>query len=366
MAAAIAALTISTAAEARNLRNETLNISSATPIDFYNVGWPSNLISDGVTTDQVSVGPSDTFTASLTTTTSATDTAISVGGGKATIVDSTITSTRGAGVAASSTQISTGNDGGRHKTPGATIARSDARGTFAGATLAGDIGARFVLQNSTITRTDAGSTGVWALGGTLISQGSTIVGQDDGLRVRTDKLPSEPVPTFIGSDITLTDGTSVSGVRGSGVFVERGADATIRVLNGSTVKGGNGTLLEVVGNSTVDFSATQAALGGNILVEAGSTVDVALMAGGSLTGAMQGVRGVTFVGGNWTQTASSTVDTHALDQGTVQLGDDASPGDRLVVQGDTAGNTNVRVINVERLRVSLSKRPDGPELQLAI
>lgn len=116
-------------------------------------------------------------------------------------------------------------------------------------------------QNSTITRTDAGSTGVWALGGTLISQESTIVGQDDGLRVRTDKLPSEPVPTFIESDITLTDGTSVSGVTSSGVFVERGADATIRVLNGSTVKGGNGTLLEVVGNSTVDFSATQTALG---------------------------------------------------------------------------------------------------------
>ena len=374
-AAVAVALALPASAEARNLVNETLNIDGTTPTDTYNVGWISNLISDGATTGRISVGPSGTLTATRTTVTSATDTAVSVGGGKATIADSTIVSTDGAGIAASATNIPSGDDAGRHETPSVSVMRSNVTGTFAGATLAGAIGANLTLQNSTLTGSDASSTGVWVLGGTMVSQGSTIKGGDDGLRIRTDKIPSDPLPTFIQSNITLTDGTIVKGNTGSGIFVERGADATIRVLNGSTVTGGNGTLLEVVGNSTVNFSAAQTTLAGDIAVESGSQVDVALQSGSVISGAMQGVRGVTVSsGGQWNQTASSSIGTLDLDGGTLQLGDgatfntltvagnytanngnliiysvlgdDASPGDRLVVQGDTAGSTNVRVINV--------------------
>lgn len=373
--AVAAALAIPNTAAARSLVNEDLTIDSSTTRDFYSVGWISDLISNGATTDWISVGPSGTLTATNTTTTSAIDTAISVQGGKATIVDSTVVSTGGAGVAASGTNIPSGNDAGRHETPSVSVVRSEVTGTFSGATLAGAIGANLTLQNSTVTGSDADSTGVWVLGGTLVSQGSTITGGDDGLRIRTGKFPSDPLPTHIQSNITLTDGTTVKGTTGSGIFVEGGADATIRVLNGSTVTGGNGTLLEVVGNSTVNFSAAQTTLAGNIAVESGSQVDVALQSGGILSGAMQGVRGVTVSsGGQWNQTASSSIGTLDLDGGTLQLGDgatfntltvagnytanngnliihsalgdDASPGDRLVIPGDTAGNTNVQVINV--------------------
>lgn len=182
----------------------------------------------------------------------------------------------------------------------------------------------------------------------------------------------------------LVSGSHVEGRDGAAIdvapLVGTGKTA-ISVVNGGTLTGGDGNILRVrsspFGPSTVSFSASNTTLSGNILVDdSGDLTGVELGSRATLAGKMTNVSSVSLLdGGTWVLTDGSNVGSINLQAGgLVELGngsafntltvagnytgsggtllfntvltDDASLSDKLVIGGDTSGQTNVRVNNV--------------------
>ncbi|RON10090.1 hypothetical protein BK659_09310 [Pseudomonas brassicacearum] len=219
--------------------------------------------------------------------------------------------------------------------------------TVAGSRISGqDLGARvtafstLTLSNSMVEGTGATSTGLLLFSSKAsASNGTRIIGGQNGVMVKVE-VPGE------GSQLVL-DNSSVEGKTGSAIVVDNaGATNTItdiHVLNGSTLKGGNGTLLEVkgaasvnmnvggsalngnaqvAGNSTANLNFNQGSLTGDVIAEAGSTANVQLKQGSLLTGRMENVAAVGIDHqSEWNLTGNSQVgNLNMMDGGTVRFG----------------------------------------------
>ncbi|MGE8097044.1 autotransporter outer membrane beta-barrel domain-containing protein [Pseudomonas fluorescens] len=196
------------------------------------------------------------------------------------------------------------------------------------------------LSNSTVEGAGATSTGLSLFSGSASASNSThIIGGHNGVTVKVE-VPGE------GSQLVL-DNSSAEGKTGSAIVVDNaGATNTItdiHVINGSTLKGGNGTILEVAGaasvnmnvgssalegnvqvagNSTANLNFNQASLTGDVIAEAGSTANVQLQQGSLLTGRLENVAtlGIDHQS-EWAMTGNSQVgDLHT--EGTVRFGAD--------------------------------------------
>lgn len=208
-------------------------------------------------------------------------------------------------------------------------------------------------------------------GGALALTGTTLTGATAGV------LSADTLATGATSAV-LVDGGSVASVAGP-AFAARGGKVDIAVRNGSVVTAGNGTLLDLANGSTATFNASAVNLAGDIVSDASSTGNVFLTNGTALTGKIDPVALTVDGTSTWHMTGSSvlsslnnaglvafaapsgaptaagsyrtlTTGSYVGNGGTIALntylGADASPTDRLIVNGGAAaGTTGLKVAN---------------------
>lgn len=222
----------------------------------------------------------------------------------------------------------------RQGSVGSTVTVSDSRieGGRGGASLSA--GSKLVLENSTLVSN--GSSGAVQMFGdaSLSASGSTIRGARTGLEILAD-------PDVASAAQVSLVGTEVEGLDGSAIVVGDTflgpASANILVGAGSTLKGSNGTLLEVLGDSTANFGVDSAQLVGDIRAEAGSTANVSLDNHASLTGRLENVATLTLANqGRWTMVEDSQVGKLQMNGGEVRFGE-ANQYQRLTL-GELSGN----------------------------
>ncbi|WP_214511991.1 autotransporter outer membrane beta-barrel domain-containing protein [Pseudomonas brassicacearum] len=213
------------------------------------------------------------------------------------------------------------------------VTNSRITGVDAGAEITG--ASTLELTNTIVTGTGAGSTGLSIRDGSVTATGSTITGTVEGIRMINDAQG-------VGTGSLELNNTSVHGQTGAAVSVDNGVDVRIDILDGSTLTGGNGNILEVQGASTANANIANSALTGNVdvtgnstakllfngaqmtgdfNVEAGSTGNLALANGSLFKGSLTNVDGVTINSGSqWEMTASNSVGALAMDGGRVTMG----------------------------------------------
>lgn len=142
------------------------------------------------------------------------------------------------------------------------------------------------LTNSSVQGTDAASYGVRLTNAELNATGSTVIGGLNGLQIGREMALAR------ASAVTL-DQTRVEGQSGAAIIVgfqgRPDITATINVLNGSQLIGGNGTVLEVNDGAHVDLTVDRSALTGNVVVADGSSAQTLFQNGASLNGNLQNV-----------------------------------------------------------------------------
>ncbi|MDN7930792.1 autotransporter outer membrane beta-barrel domain-containing protein [Burkholderia metallica] len=256
---------------------------------------------------------------------------------------------------------------------GATAVLSGAKLTTAGAAADGLVaqnGGRIGDTGSTIV-SGAGNGATADSGGVLALTGTTLKGATAGV-LASDTLGNGATSTV------LVDGGSVASVSGP-AFAVRGGTADIAVRNGTVVTAGNGTLLDLSNGGNATFTASALSLAGDIVSDASSTGNVFLANGTTLTGKIDPVALSVDPTSTWRMTGSSvlsslnnaglvafaaptgaptlagsyktlTTGSYVGNGGTIALntflGADASPTDRLIVNGGTAsGTTGLKIAN---------------------
>ncbi|WP_346266484.1 autotransporter outer membrane beta-barrel domain-containing protein [Pseudomonas sp. WS 5021] len=167
--------------------------------------------------------------------------------------------------------------------------------------------------------TGADSYGVLLDGATATASQSSIIGGKNGV-LFTNNLGSTTAGKLV------LDNSSVEGRSGSAIVVEgepgEPMDVEIDVRNGSTLSGGNGTLLEVNGGAQASMNVDNSRLNGNIIVEDGSTAHLNLDNNAGLTGQLHNVSSLNIGDQSyWELTGDSQVGALNLAGGTVKFGD---------------------------------------------
>ncbi|WP_254847154.1 autotransporter outer membrane beta-barrel domain-containing protein [Pseudomonas fluorescens] len=240
----------------------------------------------------------------------ATGGAVRLENSKATVSNSTITNTQGVGLQALGI---VGVSGGSS----AEITSSNISGLLGGAQATSGSQLHF-KDNTVVQGTGANSIGLSLQGGTATASQSTISGGANGVvftRGRGDTTEGKLV----------LDQSSVEGVSGSAILVRGAAGrtptVTIDVLNNSQLRGGDGKLLSVTGGGSATMNVDNSRLTGNVVADAGSTVNLSLQNNAELTGQLQNVSSLS-VGNtsNWNMTGDSQVGALNMAGGTVTMG----------------------------------------------
>ncbi|WP_226478415.1 autotransporter outer membrane beta-barrel domain-containing protein [Pseudomonas sp. MWU16-30323] len=199
----------------------------------------------------------------------------------------------------------------------AHVFNSAIRGVLGGAMAYGNSELNF-NQNTLVEGTGADSYGVLLNGATANASQSRIIGGKNGV-VFTDDYDSGAVGKLV------LDNSRVEGRSGSAIVVKgefgSAPEAEIDVRNGSTLIGGNGTLLEVTGGGVASMNVDNSRLIGNVIVEDGSTARLSLQNNAGLTGQLHNVASLS-VGDHsfWELTGDSQVGALSLAGGTVKFG----------------------------------------------
>lgn len=213
-------------------------------------------------------------------------------------------------------------------------------------------------------------------GGTASVAGSTLNGGRTAISVFSDRAGTgNNLVDMDISDSELISGTGsliLIGNTSQGVRIP--SELNIILRDGTTTSAGNGTLLDVRNDSTANLTISNSDISGNIVSGADATTNVDIRDSGWLRGATDGVDTINVASASgWEVTGDSDVDTLS-NSGTVQfssgsagrtltvngdytgndglvvfnsvLGGDDSLTDKLVVNGDTSGNTFVSVNNL--------------------
>lgn len=222
-----------------------------------------------------------------------------------------------------------------------------------------------------------------AVGNVIVQSGSVVRGDQHGAYITSTQ--------FVGfrprrSELTI-DASRLEGVTGSAIYVgpsfRSDTDVGITLRNGAELVAGSGVLIDIQPNTTdpalkvhADVGVSNSQLRGDIRTGAGATGSLALTDSATLIGGITGAMDVTLgQGGQWQLNKNSDVATLNLASGgllalgdgatfntlnvagnfagnngtilfnTVLAGDDAA-SDKLVIGGDTSGQTSVRVNNV--------------------
>jgi autotransporter family porin len=301
-----------------------------------------------------------------------------IGGSILQMNDTTVRSDSGRALSVNYSSGATPNGGGT-----ARILRSNLFGTGIGAVVSG--GTTLEMDASSVEGSavsasdpfDAGS-GLWMSGGATVvaRNGSTIIGDTYGIAGQFDVrfTPEDPADVVI-------DGSTVEGRTGAAIYIDADGSrdpflAAFTIRNGAQLRGGDGNIVLVNGDGAdITLAVDSSQLQGNIDNTGASVIDVSLSGGATLIGATRNITSMALENARWQLTENSTAGTLALGAGseialgdgsafhtldvrgnysgnggtllfnTVLAGDDAA-SDKLVIGGDTSGQTNVRVNNV--------------------
>jgi len=239
---------------------EVLDIDASTPSASYAVmGAGSTLNGSSAVTDSISLTGGAALNLDRSSVRSLDD-GISVTNSTATVVDTNVTG-EFLGLSVNRTIGQTG--GSAVAVSGGTI-----QGGEAGAQVTGLSQLR--LNGVSVAGTGAGSAGLNIFGGDVTATaGTTIRGAEHGVYLISDA-------NGVGDNRLYLDNSTVEGVNGAAIQVDVRVNGDIQITNGSVLKGGNGNVLEVRGNSTADVQAIRSTLEGSVQVDQGSTADVML------------------------------------------------------------------------------------------
>ena len=247
---------------------DTLDIDSTTPVSDYLVRDNSTLNMTDATTESVIVTSGSTLNINGATVNG-------ISGANGIIINSSTATINQATVTSDAIALLVNRPNG--STQGSTVsaANSQFSGGETGATVSGL--STLELINSQVTGTAAGSRGLDIFGGAVrATAGTHISGDEAGVSMAND-------PANQGSASLVVDNSIVEGRNGAAIVVGQGVDATIEVLNNSTLIGGNGNVLEVEGASTANVKVANSAVRGNVQVTENSIANLTFD-GGSMEG----------------------------------------------------------------------------------
>ncbi|VVO42867.1 autotransporter outer membrane beta-barrel domain-containing protein [Pseudomonas fluorescens] len=223
-----------------------------------------------------------------------------------------------------------------------THAGKGSRAQVTGSTITGaDVGvtigekSTLMLESTTVSATHTTGVGVLAYGANITASNSTIIGGLNGVNLYADlELPA--------SNALVLDKTRVEGLSGSAIVVDGSSQTNdekinINVNNGSTLVGGNGTMLEVINGASARFKADNSELTGDIIVEAGSSANVTLENFAVLTGRLENLTSLAVNSdAKWVMVGNGDIADLSMNGGKIQFG---SPTDfyKLTV-GNLSGN----------------------------
>lgn len=216
----------------------------------------------------------------------------------------------------------------------ATVNNSEIIGGGAGASLSAQ--SQLILEaGAKITGSDANGVGVRSFGGKISATDSTITGGLNGVSLLADQnLPAD--------NALVLENSRVEGLSGSAIVIDGQTQTNtervnIQVNNGSTLVGGNGTLLEVKNGAGANFNAANSQLVGDIVVQAGSSANVLLDQSATLTGRLQNVENLAINNdARWVMVGDGQVQNLTLNGGGVQFG---NPGQFFKLSLDTLSGT---------------------------
>lgn len=289
-----------------------VTIDASNPLVSYELDATGDLTANGASTLQITTTTGSQLTLNGTSVSGGTSIGIDLIGSEATITGSNVTS--------NTTGLNVGHrvvDGIGSK---ALVTDSNISGGNNGGLVS--FFSELILQGTDVTGTNAGSRGLEIFSGKVSATASTITGQQNGVRLRAEAATTSP------GTLTL-DSTHVEGITGSAIVV--GVDpslpvtANIAVNNGSTLVGGNGTLLEVNASSTANMTVDNSHLVGDVAVEAGSTANLTLQNQATLTGRLENVDSLAVNSqAQWAMVGDGQVNNLSLNGGSVKFGDGAT------------------------------------------
>lgn len=312
--------------------------------------------------------------------------ALDITGGDAQVTNSTLSGslngilmTGGTLVLADSQVQSTGTAlflaGGSTAQPTATV-------TGSGSVISGSTGASVTngatlnVAGATLRGTGTGTSGSDGAGVSL-SNGNLVLSQ--GARVEGTRHGIYLTGTAAGSNSLQIDASSVTASDGPAITAPLSGNVDITLGNGASLVSGNGVALQVGARATANLDVTGSSISGDIVgATLGSfiaTVNVTLGSGSRLRGAIINGTDVQLNDASWQLTADSNVQQLEVGSGSVvQLGDgtafhtlqvagnytgsggtllfntvlagDDAASDKLLIDGDSSGQTNVQVNNV--------------------
>lgn len=290
------AVLMSSVAEARVVTGPNETVRPGPPPDSFELKPGSGLTVEGATTKQIrtqsanlTVNPGSktqditAFNSNVNidgaeiTARATQPAAVFMSGGTLSLKNSTLTHSNGVGLVVSRP---IGSDEGAI----ASVFNSSITGTTRGVSVSGN--SALALYQTDVAGTGENGVGLY-LFGQAIAIDSSIIGELNGVRLDMDRSPDVPAALIL-------DGSYVEGKAGAAILVESSkagtpANATIDVRNGSTLKGGNGNILEVTGGSFANMNVDGSTLFGDVVVEEGSTAKLQLNNGSWLTGQLKNV-----------------------------------------------------------------------------
>lgn len=217
-----------------------------------------------------------------------------------------------------------------------------------------------------------GGTGLFMIASTASVQNNSLIqGETQGVLMDYQGYgPAQSELTVDNSEIKGLSGSAITVGSSSNFVIYQGI---ISVKNGSVLTGGNGKILEVVNNSNAILTVDNSQLSGDVFAESGSIAHVVLDNKSSLTGTVTNGNNLqTLNAGQWNITGDSNI-SRLKNGGTVGftpvtaghtltvrnyvgnngllifnsvLEGDQSVTDKMIVTGDTEGNTSVAVNNL--------------------
>jgi autotransporter family porin len=242
-----------------------------------------------------------------------------------------------------------------------------------------------VGRNATLIATGTRIRGDASLGagtasgiGVALSDGSFTALQGSSIEGSTSAISL--TGSAAGSNTVDISASSVLSDTGPAISMQLGGNASITVRDGARVEGGNGVALDVGALATANLEVAGSRIIGDIVgrtqgTNNRATVNVSLADGATLQGAIINGTDVQLDGAGWLLTGDSSMQQLSVGDGaviefgdgsafhtlqvagdytgaggtlvfnTVLAGDDAA-SDKLVIGGDSSGQTNVRVNNV--------------------
>jgi outer membrane autotransporter protein len=306
IASASAFLLFSSAVEAAIPIIKDTVIDGAAPLDSYHVHG-AKLTANGAVTNEIDGEKGSTIELNGSTVTGAGGASgMTLNGTTATLRDSTVTGPKNQGLNA-------------RQGSAITVQRSQISGALRGATLNES---SMTLEGSELRGTNSTAQGAVLMGGTLTARDSIISGGQEGISMTHVRGGAS------GPSQLVLDGTDVIGERGSAIVVGAGSgnrvNASIDILNGSTLSAGNGPLVSIAADGDATLRVNASHLVGDIVAEQGGRADITLENGSTLKGNLENIEKLAINSqAEWTLTQNAQLNDLAMSGGAIRFGEAA-------------------------------------------